>query len=48
MSDRCFVDTNILIYAHDVSSGSKNQIASELVEKLSRTYAQPETPHVDH
>ncbi len=34
MSDRCFVDTNILIYAHDVSAGSKNQIASELVQKL--------------
>ncbi len=34
MSDRCFVDTNILIYAHDLSAGTKHQRASELVEKL--------------
>ncbi|HVL57983.1 MAG TPA: PIN domain-containing protein [Burkholderiaceae bacterium] len=34
MSDRKFVDTNILIYAHDVSSGAKHQRAKTLIEAL--------------
>lgn len=34
MTGKTFVDTNVLVYAHDVSSGSKHQIAVELVEKL--------------
>jgi hypothetical protein len=27
MSDKCFVDTNILVYAHDRSAGVKHQRA---------------------
>ena len=34
MSDRCFVDTNILVYAHDRSVGSKHQRARLLIEDL--------------
>lgn len=34
MSDRYFVDTNILIYAHDVSAGVKHQRARVLLESL--------------
>ena len=34
MSDKCFVDTNILVYAHDRSSGIKNQRAQLLIEEL--------------
>lgn len=34
MSDRCFVDTNILLYAHDASQGSKHARARELVREL--------------
>ena len=34
MSDRYFVDTNILAYAHDQGSGVKHARAAELVEKL--------------
>jgi len=34
MSDRCFVDTNILLYAHDRSAGSKHQRARQLIEDL--------------
>lgn len=36
MSDRYFVDTNILIYAHDTSAGPKHERAKALVEKLWR------------
>ena len=32
MSDKFFVDTNILIYAHDTSAGLKHQRARALVE----------------
>ena len=39
MSDRYFVDTNILIYAHDVSAGAKHERARRLVEELWRTRA---------
>lgn len=34
MSDRVFVDTNVLVYAHDTSSGVKHRIAKQLVEDL--------------
>ncbi len=34
MSDKCFVDTNILVYAHDRSNGAKHQRAQMLLEQL--------------
>jgi predicted nucleic acid-binding protein len=34
MSDKFFVDTNILIYAHDTSTGIKHQRARTLLEEL--------------
>jgi len=34
MSGKFFVDTNILIYAHDRSAGRKHQAAKALVEEL--------------
>ena len=34
MSDKCFVDTNILVYAHDRSGGVKHQRAQALTEHL--------------
>jgi predicted nucleic acid-binding protein len=34
MSDRCFIDTNILVYAHDRASGTKHERARSLVEQL--------------
>ena len=34
MSDKCFMDTNILVYAHDRSAGVKHQRARALVEQL--------------
>jgi len=37
MSDKYFVDTNILMYAHDASAGAKHQRAKALVEELWRT-----------
>lgn len=37
MSDRFFVDTNILMYAHDAASGKKHERAKELVERLWET-----------
>jgi len=36
MSDRYFVDTNILMYAHDMSAGEKHERAKALVEELWR------------
>jgi predicted nucleic acid-binding protein len=36
MSDRYFVDTNILMYAHDRAAGSKHERAKALVEELWR------------
>lgn len=33
-SDRTFVDTNVLIYAHDVDSGRKHEIAKDLLRTL--------------
>jgi predicted nucleic acid-binding protein len=34
MSDRRFVDTNILMYAHDTAGGEKHDTAKAVVEKL--------------
>ncbi|MGB2662842.1 MAG: PIN domain-containing protein [Candidatus Acidiferrum sp.] len=34
MSGKCFVDTNILVYAHDRSAGVKHQRAQTLLEQL--------------
>jgi predicted nucleic acid-binding protein len=34
MSAKCFVDTNILMYAHDASTGAKHKRARALVEDL--------------
>jgi predicted nucleic acid-binding protein len=36
MSDRYFVDTNILMYAHDTSAGPKHERAKAAVEELWR------------
>jgi len=37
MSDRYFVDTNILMYAHDAAAGEKHERAKALVEELWET-----------
>ncbi len=37
MSDRYFVDTNILMYAHDASAGIKHERARALIEELWHT-----------
>jgi predicted nucleic acid-binding protein len=34
MSDRTFVDTNVLIYEHDVAGGARHQIANTALRKL--------------
>lgn len=34
MNDKCFVDTNILVYAHDRTAGTKHDRALQLVEEL--------------
>jgi predicted nucleic acid-binding protein len=34
MSDKCFVDTNILVYAHDRSTGVKHLRAQTLLQQL--------------
>ena len=34
MSDRTFVDTNVLIYAHDVDAGRKHDIAASVLREL--------------
>ncbi len=36
MSDKYFVDTNILMYAHDTAAGEKHERAKALVEELWR------------
>jgi predicted nucleic acid-binding protein len=36
MSDRYFVDTNILMYAHDTSAGAKHERAKTLLQELWR------------
>jgi predicted nucleic acid-binding protein len=34
MSDKTFVDTNVLIYAHDVDAPAKRRIANHLLDEL--------------
>jgi predicted nucleic acid-binding protein len=34
MSDKCFVDTNILVYAHDHAAGPRHTRAAALMEQL--------------
>lgn len=34
MKDKIFVDTNIIIYAHDLDSGPKHDIAKTIIEDL--------------
>ena len=34
MSDSVFIDTNILVYAHDSEAGLKYTVASELIEEV--------------
>jgi predicted nucleic acid-binding protein len=34
MSDKCFVDTNIFVYAHDASTKAKHERARTLIEEL--------------
>ena len=34
MSGRTFVDTNVLVYAHDVDASAKRQIAKEILHEL--------------
>jgi predicted nucleic acid-binding protein len=36
MSDKHFVDTNILMYAHDTAAGEKHERAKSVVEELWR------------
>ena len=36
MSDKYFVDTNILMYAHDTSAGAKHDRAKAVLEELWR------------
>ncbi|MGA7566130.1 MAG: PIN domain-containing protein, partial [Terriglobales bacterium] len=36
MSDRTFVDTNVLIYAHDVDAKSKHEAAKIILNELWR------------
>ncbi len=33
MSDR-LIDTNILVYAYDISEGEKHEIAKDILEKI--------------
>ncbi len=39
MSDKTFVDTNVLIYAHDVDAKTKHEIAKEVLRELWREQA---------
>ncbi len=34
MSARAFVDSNVLVYAHDSGAGIRNEVAKTLVERL--------------
>jgi predicted nucleic acid-binding protein len=34
MTDRIFVDTNLLVYAHDHSAGAKHRTAQKLIQEL--------------
>jgi len=37
MSDKIFVDTNILVYAHDLDAGEKHRIARDFIVELWET-----------
>lgn len=37
MSDKVFVDTNVLVYAHDVDAGRRHAVATRLVAELWET-----------
>ncbi len=37
MNDRAFVDTNVLVYAHDLDAGARHAIAARLVAELWET-----------
>jgi predicted nucleic acid-binding protein len=37
MSDKTFVDTNVLVYAHDADAGGRHEIAARLVAELWET-----------
>jgi predicted nucleic acid-binding protein len=39
MSDRVFVDTNVLVYAHDLDAGERHVVAARLVAELWETRA---------
>ncbi len=34
MKDKVFVDTNVLIYAHDIDAGPKHEVAASIVEDV--------------
>jgi|SRR5579862_5376193 len=34
MSDKTFIDTNVLVYAYDLEAGEKNRIANEILDRL--------------
>ncbi len=34
MSARAFIDTNILVYAHDSGAGARNRVAKALVGRM--------------
>lgn len=34
MSGKTFIDTNVLIYAHDADAGAKHQIAKTVLHEL--------------
>jgi predicted nucleic acid-binding protein len=34
MSDKAFIDTNVLIYAHDIDANAKHKIAKEVLQEL--------------
>lgn len=34
MSDKIFVDTNILVYAHDLDAGNKHEVAAKSISQL--------------
>jgi predicted nucleic acid-binding protein len=34
MNDKTFVDTNVLIYAHDIDAGAKHEIAQRIMREL--------------
>jgi predicted nucleic acid-binding protein len=34
MSDKTFVDTNVLIYAHDVEAGTNHEAANDVLREL--------------